>query len=140
LPGFHEFSIPLSGFTGIIMRPTKQESDLEYWIKSLDYWSKKLEEHKESMPKDDLRRKKRPIVSLWATERLAYLEQQVFRCQTNFDEARGLIIAYSGRAKPKWFNAPIVLLSPQQEKEAIMKLIPTKISKKQPGKIPAFTI
>lgn len=68
------------------MRPTKQESDLEYWAKAIDYWKQKAEEW----------------FLLDNREGEARCEARIYAAELAFAEARGEIIVYSGRPKPRW--------------------------------------
>lgn len=68
------------------MRPTKEHSDLEYWSNALHYWKQMLNKY---FLLDD-------------REGEARCEAHMFRAELAYQEARGEIIVYSGRRKPKW--------------------------------------
>jgi ASC-1-like (ASCH) protein len=68
------------------MRPTKAESDLEFWTNARTYWMGMAEKY---FLLDDREGEARCEVRLFAAE-LAH------------GEATGDIIVYSGRKKPEW--------------------------------------
>lgn len=68
------------------MRPNRQESDLEYWNNARLYWQEKEEAY---FLADD-------------REGEARAAKQRFKAELCHQEAQGLIIVYSGRAKPVW--------------------------------------
>lgn len=67
------------------MRPTKQQTDLEYWAKAGDYWRAMAEQYRKL---DDA-----------AGE--ARCEQKKEEAILKHQEAQGLIVVYTGRAAPR---------------------------------------
>lgn len=68
------------------MRPSKQESDLEYWCKAIQYWKELAEKY---FLIDD-------------HEGEARCEARAFIAELNYQEAKGEIVVYTGRPKPRW--------------------------------------
>lgn len=68
------------------MRPTRQETDLEFWARATEYWNNMLECYFLLDDRDGEAR---------ATERL-------YRAELALQEAQGLIEVYTGRPKPEW--------------------------------------
>jgi hypothetical protein len=68
------------------MRPTKTESDMEYWSSAREYWTRKAEEY---FLLDDREGERR-------------CEARLFAADLCHQEAIGEIIVYTGRAKPGW--------------------------------------
>lgn len=79
------------------MRPTRQETDLEFWSNARSYWAKKAEEW--FMLSAESNDKEWQQVC-WDGEENA--RQQEFRATLALQEAQGLIVVYSGRPKPRW--------------------------------------
>lgn len=80
------------------MRPTREATDLEYWLASAEHWSQKAEEaflataSRGITPEDEAFFEERRTVALKMKDR-AILKHQ---------EAQGLIVVYTGRSKPGW--------------------------------------
>lgn len=108
--------VPLTGFTGIIMRPNKQASDIEYYLNQISYWKNKAEEYFLMSAKVDSESED------WFIERRDHCTEKANQANLKWQEACGLIDVYTGRAKP--FKAAQVSLS----------------FKATNGKIPAFNI
>lgn len=68
------------------MRPTRQETDLEYWSNAVQYWTEKEEAY---FLLDDR-----------AGE--ARCQERKYRAELALQEAQGLIVVYSGNPKPLW--------------------------------------
>lgn len=79
------------------MRPSKTESDLEFWTKARDYWTQQaeywfVESAKAKTPEDEQ--------FCAANEKRA--QDRIFKSDLAHQETLGEIIVYSGRAKPEW--------------------------------------
>jgi hypothetical protein len=68
------------------MRPNKQQTDLEFWSNAIQYWKEKIEQY---FLLDDREGETR-------------CEAHLFRAELAHQEAKGEIIVYSGRQKPRW--------------------------------------
>lgn len=68
------------------MRPTKEQTDLEFWSNARQYWKEKLEQY---FLLDD-------------RDGEARCEARLFAVELAHQEAKGEIVVYSGRKKPKW--------------------------------------
>jgi hypothetical protein len=80
------------------MRPTREETDLEYWLNAASHWAERASEwflltaSRGITPEDEA----------WFEERRTYALEMEFRANLKYQEARGDIEVYTGRAKPRW--------------------------------------
>lgn len=79
------------------MRPTKQETDLEFWLKQISFWKEKAEMYFLLSAKAS-NKEEEAFCDLNQDRCLA----QKYKAELCFQEAQGLIEVYSGRANPKW--------------------------------------
>lgn len=91
-------STPRPGKESETMRPTKQETDLEFWLNSHAHWTAQAEQMflataGRGLTPDDIR---------FFEERETKAREMAFRAQLGHQEATGVITVYTGRAKPAW--------------------------------------
>lgn len=75
------------------MRPTKQETDLEFWANARAYWAQRVEEWFLLTAKD---------ASGFAAAQEENARKRLFVAELAHQEAQGLITVYSGRKNPGW--------------------------------------
>ena len=79
------------------MRPTKQETDLEFWANARTYWLHKAEDWFMLSAENNGAEWAQVC---WDGEENA--RQQAFRAELAWKEAKGEIVVYSGRKNPRW--------------------------------------
>lgn len=80
------------------MRPTRQATDLEYWLQSKAHWSGLAEEYflataARGITKED---------EAFFEERRSNALEMAWRAEMKHQEAQGILVVYTGRAKPEW--------------------------------------
>lgn len=80
------------------MRPTRYATDLEYWCQAREYWKQKAEEWflltaSKGATKEDI---------AFYEEREDKARDMLFRAELKHQEAQGILVVYTGRAKPRW--------------------------------------
>lgn len=79
------------------MRPSKSESDLEYWTKAIQYWLQRIEYW--FLYSAGART---PADKALAEEGERNAKSRLFAAELARQEALGEIVVYTGRPKPRW--------------------------------------